>query len=329
MTQGIQTARSFASAPNRYIAENPSPSIWPAKKNVLASLLSAKNNTYPLHPIAEPPASAKPASLFNRFIHFFQSKKSTTPHRFYFYGAPVDIDVNAIRRSIPGMKLHIKLSKEIISLCQRTRNIEQYYLSKLETSTQEKERVIVAQDLEKILHQLKNTQAEFERLNIAFGKHHLYRIELNFLIDTCISARKNINMALTTYIDKQRAISTEKIKQICSESVSLVEKTEKLSKTPNQTFRKEPNNETQAKALAENIHQSRTTIENACDTIRSNMTWYYEHEFITLNNALTNIKEAARKLNVEEYEKKLAAVASSKIPRAKLKNPFNPTQSNC
>lgn len=330
MKNSKQTACSVASAATRYIADSPPPfPISPTKNNVRASLKSANNTTFPLHSIAEQATPAKPASLFRRFIHFFQCKKSTTLHRFNFYGAPIDIDVTAIKRSLPGEALHIRFSNEIISLCRRTLVIESYCQSKLETTGKENERVFVARDLEKILHQLKNTQAEFERLKIAFGKYHIYDIELNTLIDKCTSFRKKLETGLVTYIDKQRTVSTEKIKQICSESRSIVEKTEKLLKTTKHKFRKEENNEIQKKALIENIHRSRTAMKNARNTIRSNGTWYSEREFMDLNNALTDIKEAARKLNLDEFEKKLAAVASSKIPRAKLKNSHTSTHSNC
>ncbi|MBN3965950.1 hypothetical protein IMW75_11760 [Pseudomonas gregormendelii] len=327
MTENIQTAYSFASAARRYIAYSPPPApISPTKNNIWASLESVSNTTYLLHPIAKRATPEKPASLFKRLIQFFQCEKSTTLHRFDFFGAPFDIDVSAIRRSRPGEELHIRFSKEIISLYRRTLVIERDCQSKFEKTAPEKERVIIAQNLKKTRDQLEHTQAELERLKIACGKHHIYDIELNLLIDTCSSFRKKLETGLIAYIDKHRTVSTEKIKQLCSESGCLVEKTEQLLKTTDHKFSKNAK-KIRKDVLMENIDHSRTAIENALDAIRNNMTWYSNPEFMELHNALKKSNEAARKLNFKEFDKKLAAV-TTEIPRAKLKSPRSPTQTS-
>lgn len=318
MTERIQTPCSFASAAKRYIADSPPPRPALVKNNAWASLASVNNTTYSLHPIVNRATPEKPASLFKRFIHFFQCEKSTTVHRFEFFGAPFDIDVSAIRRSRPGEKLHIRFSKEIISLYQRTLVIERDCRSKIEKIAPEQERVIIAQNLKKTLDQLENTLAELERLKISCGKHHIYDIELNLLIDACSSFRKKLGTGIITYIDKQRTVSTEKIKQLCSESGCLVEQTEKLLKTTSHRFSKQVNKKIQKDALMENIDHSRTAMENALNAIRSKSTWYSKSEYMELHNALTRTNEAARRLNFKEFDKKLTAF-TSKIPHAKLK----------
>lgn len=291
-------------------------------KHLLHRVKQAQTN------LSSPPQTspAKRASCLKRFLNFIQCKKSMTPPKFCFYGAPFSIDVSAIRRSHPSEKLNIEFNKEITKLHDRTLVIEKYCQAKLEATAEENERVIVVQGLKKTLDQFKKTEAELERLKTAFGKHHF---KLSELINTCTSVRKKLDRELTAYIDKQRTVSIEKIKQICSESVSLVKRTEELLKTTKHKFLKEADYEIQKKVLIEDIDRCRTAIIKACSAIRSKGTWYEIQEFTKLNDALKKIDNSARELNFKERNKNLTDVGTFTIPRAKLKSPNNPTQSTC
>lgn len=328
MTVGMQAACSSGSAATRYIADNREIPILVPNNNVRASLVSTSDTAHTLRPIAEQTEPPKRTSLLKKFIHFFQCKSPTTPHAFNFYGNTFYFDAGAIKRSLPGDELHTKASKKITKLDQNILVIRRHYGSSSAAPAKENKRTSVIRDLQRNLYHLKKAQAELERLKVAFGKDRTYDIGLCSLIDNCTSFRRELDTMIIAYCDKQRILSTEKIKQICSESILIIEKTEKLLKKPNNKFQNKAYNGNLKKALIENIHRSWMALEDANTTIRSNSPWYFRHELMEINNALTCIKEAARKLNFDDHEEKLAAVVSSKIPRAKLKNPNSPTQSN-
>ena len=325
MTMSMQATYNAINAATRHLADNPKLPIWsPPKNNVRASLVSANNIVSNFSPVIEQPSSQKTASPYKRFTHFFQCKKATPPHTppaqkntLNFYRTTVYFDTDAIRRSFPGETLQIKTSKNILTLYQIADSKEKYYWSKPEIADQKNEPVFVVRDMEETLRQLIDTQAEIERFKTDLGDNPIYHFELNLLIDHFTSFREKLELAIIAHIDKQRTLSTEKIKQICSNSELIAKRTEKLLKETNSLFSNKANNKSQKEALNNDIQNLRTDLEYAYDTVRESRTWYFSHELMEMNNALTVAKEARLRLYIP------------KIPRPTLKQSPDPTQSNC
>lgn len=321
MTARIQTTCSLPTPATHYIADNTELRNFPPQNNLQDSVASTQNTPRALHPIAEQANPAKRPSLLNRLINFIKCKKPTSPQAFTIFGHSTYLDVVAIRRSRPGDESHIKTCEQIDTIDQTFRDLRLEHWN-LKASGKGIEYVYIIQDLDdRIVPQLK-------RLKGYIGKDRADDTGLNALIDSCMYFSREIDMANTSDREKLGRLSTE-IKQIRSQSTLLCKKAGKLfEKTNDNKFRNKAYYDPQKKSLLENIKNLQTELDHAHNKIINNRGRDSRHELQKINDVRTDLNEAAYKLNLDEYEQKLA-VASSKIPRAKLIKPYCPTQSNC
>jgi len=332
MTVGMHKTCSLGSAATRYIADNREPPASASDKNLQTSLLSTHNISQPLRPIADQPAPPKRVSLLKWFIQLFSGKRSTPaphpPHTINFFGNAFSFHTDAIKRSLPGNETHTKTSAIITRLNKTILTIRRHYRSKSDASTEWN----IIRDTRRTHCYLASIQSELEDLKVAFGDQRAYDTGLNLLIDDCNAFRQELDAMLSTHYDKQRSISTQNIKQINLDTLTIIEKVDKLfTKYNSKTTRKIELIDSQKKALTIENNIQRENLENTISVIKSNPLGYSSSELMETNNSLSCVKEALYKLNIDEHEKKLAAVFSSKIPRAKLKASHSPglMQSDC
>ncbi|WP_350597512.1 hypothetical protein [Pseudomonas sp. 65/3-MNA-CIBAN-0223] len=330
MTTGMRATYNTINNTFRHRADTTKLSISPPPKNNARGLLVSVNNiSSTLAPVIEQPSSQKSTSLYKKVTHFFQCKKLTAPPAFVFFGQTFNFDVDTIRQSDPRDESHMQTREQINKLDQAILDLRRHCEAEVLKIAKGNECVYIIRDLNEKFFQLERIESQLQRLKVGFGKYRAHDTGLNCSINNCANSRRELNMMIESYHAKQKPISSEQIKQICSQSRLLCKKAEKLYKKSNDNkLRKKAYDEPQKKSLIEKINHARTALERAGNTIENNRPWYSRNERMEVNIAFTAIKEAARRLNFGEYERSLNDVASLTIPRAKLKSPNNPTQSN-